>query len=372
MLAGAALVLALTALAVPRLRRIAPYPPLALLLVPTLAGHALDSGQPRLLSALADVLHVGAASVWTGGLAALVLTLRRGRSEEVAARFSALAGAAVAVLAATGLVRALFELSAVSQLWSTGYGQALVAKSALLATALGLAVVNRRLLLPRGDLRGVARNARVELVLLVGVIAAVAVLTDIAPGKDVTAARAPRAPAVRAAKPPPPPAGAVVLAREDGDRAVALAARGRDLTVTVLAPDGTGLSGLGVTVAGRRAEPCGPGCYRATVPEPTRGVAVRLLQQGHPSTVRFELPAQTQPAAALVRRATRVFRSLRSVVVHERLASSPRNVLRTRFVLQAPDRLSYRTSAGSEAVVVGLHRWDRTARAAGSSPARAG
>ena len=162
-LAGAALVLTLAALAVPRLRRLAPYPPLALVLVPTLAGHALDSGQPRPLSALADVLHVGAAGVWTGGLAALALTLRRGRSEEVAARFSALAGAAVAVLAATGLVRALFELSAVSQLWSTGYGEALVAKSALLATALGLAAVNRRLLLPRGDLRGLARNARVEL-----------------------------------------------------------------------------------------------------------------------------------------------------------------------------------------------------------------
>ena len=258
-LAGAALVLALTALAVPRLRRLAPYPPLALVLVPTLAGHALDSGQPRPLSALADVLHVGAASVWTGGLAALVLTLRRGRSEEVAARFSVLAGAAVGVLAASGLVRALFELSAVSQLWSTGYGQALVAKSALLATALGLAVVNRRLLLPRGDLRGLARNARVELLLLAGVVVAVAVLTDIAPGKDATAARAPRAPAVRAAKPPPPPAGAVVLAREDGDRAVALAARGRELTVTVLAPDGTGLSGLGVTVAGHPAEAVRPG-----------------------------------------------------------------------------------------------------------------
>jgi hypothetical protein len=89
---------------------------------------------------------------------------------------------------------------------------------------------------------------------------------------------------------------------------------------------------------------------------------VRLLEQGRPSLVRFELPAHTQPAAALVRRATRVFRSLHSLVLHEQLASSPTNVLRTRFVMQAPDRLSYRTSAGSEAVVVGLHRWDRTGK----------
>jgi copper transport protein len=360
--AGVALVLAAAAFFVPRLRRLASYPPLVLVLVPTLAGHALDSGQPRLLSAVADALHVGAGAVWTGGLAALALTLRRAHSEEVAARFSTLAGAAVGVLAASGLVRALFELSAVSQLWSTGYGRALVAKSALLAAALGLAFVNRRRLLPRGDLRSLARNARVELLLLAGVIAAVAVLTDIAPGKDATAARAPRAPARRAAKAPPPPAGAIVLAREDGDRAVALAARGRELTVTVLAPDGTGLSGLGVTVAGSRAAPCGPGCYRATVPQPRRDVAVRLLGGGRLSVVRFALPAQAPPAAALVRRATRVFRSLRSVVVHERLASSQTNVLRTRFVMQAPDRLSYRTSSGSEAVVIGLHRWDRTGK----------
>jgi hypothetical protein len=132
------------------------------------------------------------------------------------------------------------------------------------------------------------------------------------------------------------------------------------LTVTVLAPDGTGLTGLGVTVAGRPAEPCGPGCYRAVVPTAGRKVAVRLLERGRPSVVRFELPAHAQPAGALVSRATRVFRSLRSVVVHERLASSPTDVLRTRFVLQAPDRLSYRTSAGSEAVVIGRRRWDRT------------
>jgi hypothetical protein len=86
---------------------------------------------------------------------------------------------------------------------------------------------------------------------------------------------------------------------------------------------------------------------------------VRLLQSGRPSQVRFELPTKAPPAAALVRRATRVFRSLRSLVVHERLASSATNVLRTRFVMQAPDRLAYRTSAGSEAVVVGPKRWDR-------------
>jgi hypothetical protein len=78
------------------------------------------------------------------------------------------------------------------------------------------------------------------------------------------------------------------------------------------------------------------------------------------STLAFALPRQAPPAGALVARATRVFRALRSVVIHERLASNPTSVLRTRFVMQAPDRLAYLTSAGSQAVVVGKRRWDRT------------
>src|SRR5207247_577421 len=51
---------------------------LALLPVPALAGHALDPGQwPRPLNVAADILHVGAASVWIGGLLALAIALPR-------------------------------------------------------------------------------------------------------------------------------------------------------------------------------------------------------------------------------------------------------------------------------------------------------
>ena len=42
-----------------------------LLACPTLAGHALDDDQPLLLAPLGDLLHIGAASVWVGGLASL-------------------------------------------------------------------------------------------------------------------------------------------------------------------------------------------------------------------------------------------------------------------------------------------------------------
>ena len=51
-----------------------------LFVCPTLSGHALDGDQPRLLAPLADLLHLGAAAVWLGGLASLAARVpaRRG------------------------------------------------------------------------------------------------------------------------------------------------------------------------------------------------------------------------------------------------------------------------------------------------------
>jgi hypothetical protein len=63
--------------------------------------------------------------------------------------------------------------------------------------------------------------------------------------------------------------------------------------------------------------------------------------------------------AALVGRAARAFRALRSVVIAERLASSASDVLVTTWTLAAPDRLAYRTVQGPQAVVIGKRRWDR-------------
>ncbi|TML06768.1 MAG: hypothetical protein E6G38_09760, partial [Actinobacteria bacterium] len=66
---------------------------LALLPVPSVAGHALDRGQwPRPLNVAADILHVGAAAVWIGGLLALAIGLPRAArslSAEQRARFTA-------------------------------------------------------------------------------------------------------------------------------------------------------------------------------------------------------------------------------------------------------------------------------------------
>jgi len=279
---------------------------LALLPVPSVAGHALDRGQwPRPLNVAADILHVGAAAVWIGGLLALAIGLPRAArslSAEQRARFtaalvprlSAIALVSVAVIGVTGLIRALSELSAVSQLWSSGYGRALVIKTGLLALLVSLGWINRFRLLPRLRLAALRRNVAAELLLLAGLVTAVAFLTDLAPGRQLARAVAgPKAP--RPIAEPPP--GATVLGGESGDRAVGLAILpGGKLQATVLGPDDNGVDGLPVAfrAQGRTssATACGPGCYRAQGRIVARRVSV-LLGSG---PVAFAIPLRTRPA----------------------------------------------------------------------------
>ncbi len=126
---------------------------------PSLAGHALDPGEPQALSFAADLVHVWAAAVWLGGLLALVLSLwemrrvvpsaRERLSALVARRFSRVALAAVLLIAASGLARALAELTSVQQLWQLSYGRAILVKTGLLLALLVLAWINRFRLVPR-------------------------------------------------------------------------------------------------------------------------------------------------------------------------------------------------------------------------------
>lgn len=173
---------------------------LGLAVTPCLAGHALDPGEPQPLSFAADLLHVWAASVWLGGLVALVLSLSIARRLEadsrhsltaaLARRFSVVALISVLVLAASGIARAVVELSSLSQLWSEGYGRVILVKTGLLLALIAIGWLNRSRLVPRlsgsrSDRTGarLRANALVELALLLVVIGAVAVLTNMRPGR---------------------------------------------------------------------------------------------------------------------------------------------------------------------------------------------
>ncbi len=349
---GVGALLAAVAPVYPRLEPLAFAAALVLLPAPSLAGHALDRGRSW-IEVVADLLHVGAASLWLGGLVALALALRaRGDRAAILRRFSNLALVSVLVLAATGVVRALSELDSVSQLWSTGYGRVLLVKTGLLTVLVAIGWVNRYRLVPRLSLHGLRRSVAAELVLFAGLVAAVALLTDLRPGRDRAASAAV---APQAKGPPPLPAKEMIVqARQDGELAVALALHPPGAEAIVLGPDGKGVNGLSVKIGGVQTRTCGPGCYGAFV-SPVRRVTVSVDGR----KLAFRVPAKVRPAGALVARGTRAFRALRSIDYVERLASSPRNRVIADFILERPNRLEYRIRGGADGIIIGARRWDR-------------
>jgi copper resistance protein D len=98
---------------------------------------------------LAAVVHVLAAAVWCGGLAALALTVRhRGQWARVLPRFSALALVCVLVLLASGIVSTMVATESLAPWYQTGWGRLLLAKVVLVIVLVALGWRNRTVWLP--------------------------------------------------------------------------------------------------------------------------------------------------------------------------------------------------------------------------------
>jgi copper transport protein len=167
----------------------------AALLIPGLAGHAAQTS-PRGLTVGLDWIHLVAGSIWVGGLAGLLVLWRSlGDARRTAGlaiavpRFSNTAFVSVLALIGAGTGEAVLHLPTFASFWQTSYGEALIAKIAILAVALGLAAIN--LLRTKPQLQaetagpGPARLLRGlvsgEVVLVAGAILAAALLASLAP-----------------------------------------------------------------------------------------------------------------------------------------------------------------------------------------------
>jgi len=150
-------------------------------------GHASDmEGLPGLGHELNQAVHLLAAGAWLGGLLPLHALLRRARSEGPAladgvAHFSQMGYAAVALIAATGIINTCMLVGSFGALFGTAYGRLLSFKIALYLVMVAIALVNRLSLAPRlaSDDTAPARLARsvvVEQALGLAVLAAVSVL----------------------------------------------------------------------------------------------------------------------------------------------------------------------------------------------------
>jgi uncharacterized membrane protein len=173
-----------------------------------LAGHAAAPSGLHPVNLVAQWLHLLAAGVWAGGLVWLLAGLlghpRPSEPSEAGTtdatvdrrtavvRFSRLALPVVGVLAATGLNRALDLAGGWTGLTRTGFGRVLDLKLLLFAGLLVLAARNRYRLLPtlagpQGRLGALRRSVTGEIGLVVAVLLAAALLTQLPPGKFVLA-----------------------------------------------------------------------------------------------------------------------------------------------------------------------------------------
>lgn len=155
---------------------------------------------------LGDYVHLIAAAAWLGGLVLLTVLLWQLRRQttpsdsnalrDAVRRFSILATVAVFVLLFTGLFSSLVQLDTFAALWSTAYGWVLLAKIFLVLVALGVALLNNRMVRGATEPDLIATNYRTflrqvggESVIGVGVMLVVAILvqTPVPPRQATTA-----------------------------------------------------------------------------------------------------------------------------------------------------------------------------------------
>lgn len=159
--------------------RLAALLTLAALIGPLLTGHyAIE--RPSIWSILATtslVVHVTAATIWIGGLAAV---LRYARSRSAVELFSALALSCAITMGVTGLLTAEIHLDGrqggwglITQWVTTGYGALVFAKTVAFAILVTVGWWHRRRTLPvlaSGDQAAFRRLAAVELLTMAATI----------------------------------------------------------------------------------------------------------------------------------------------------------------------------------------------------------
>lgn len=152
-------------------------------------GHTA-SASPALVARVADAVHALAGAVWTGGIVGLALLSHHGVHEGrrvAAAKFSTAAGYSVVGVGLAGLALAWVNLPAVNDLWTTGYGQTLMAKLVFVGMLAVIGGYNHLFVVPGvsdGDddaLTRLRHTVTAEAVVIVIVLALTALLVNQSP-----------------------------------------------------------------------------------------------------------------------------------------------------------------------------------------------
>ena len=368
-----------------------------LLIGPVLTTHGLTVGP---IGIVVSLLHILSASIWVGGLAyfgAVYLPVVHAVAPEsvrpAAMRFSRLAFVTVAVLIATGLAQGYLYVGSPAALIGPAYGRTLLLKLIIVTPLLATAAINRWRILPR-------------LARLTGLWRSLLVLVRVETALGLTVALL--AAAVAISQPAKYAQSATITTEESR---LTLGGVAGDMSVTMtLIPARQGANRLEVAAAGADGRPvsgeiryllrvvslsadipamtlrldAGPDA-KASGQGPFIGapgwwsLELTVRRQGK-EDVSLALPLFIDPqppspnapeAVALLTKAEKRFESVRTWQELEYFSPGTGAPNTTHYVFVLPDRLAYRTNAGSEGRVIGVQsyfrepggQWARTTRA---------
>ncbi|MEU5947293.1 bifunctional copper resistance protein CopD/cytochrome c oxidase assembly protein [Micromonospora sp. NPDC047465] len=120
---------------------------LVAVLPPAFTGHAAGAGNHQ-VAVTSLALHVLAAALWVGGLAALLMIRRSRQLADTAGRYSRLALGCFAAVAVSGAANAAVRLGSVAELWQSRYGWLVLGKLVALAILGVLGALHRSRALP--------------------------------------------------------------------------------------------------------------------------------------------------------------------------------------------------------------------------------
>jgi copper transport protein len=320
-------------------------------------GHAAGVDPPWYGIGL-DAVHLLAAGLWAGGIAALALVhppsgWRSSEARLLLNRFTPVALAAFSITVVAGGLEAITQLGSIQALFGTSYGRVLLVKMALVALMLPLSAMAWRLKRP---------HLRIEATLAVGVVAAAALLSSF-PTPPTAAARQAAEEAAATPTEGLPSHDELTMAGAAGSILVGLSLSPglpgmNRATVYLLPPAGsTTAQGLAANIAVngvyQALVPCGDTCRSASIDVKQGDVVWVETENAGGGQATFTIPRLPAPSgAALLMQLESTMKAL-SAFQYSEVLNTGTAVERTTWSSDAPDRSAWTINESGRTIWIG-------------------
>jgi copper transport protein len=305
-----------------------------------------------------DAVHLLAAGLWAGGIAALALVHPPGgwRSAEarvLLARFTPVALAAFGATVVAGGLEAITQLGSIQALFGTAYGRVLLVKMALVALMLPLSAMAWRLKRP---------HLRIEAALAVGVVAAAALLSSF-PTPPTAAARQVAEEAASTPTAGLPSRDELTMAGAAGSVLVGLSLSpglpgANRATVYLLPPaNGTPARGIAANIVingvYKALVPCGDTCRQATIDIKQGDVVAVETENAGGGEAAFTIPALPAPSGDTLLKQLETTMKALSAFQYSEVLNTGTAVERSTWSADAPDRSAWVIDGSGQTIWVG-------------------